>query len=1031
MDLFTSFARQGDGSSTWLWFPTSADAVIAMLCFAVPLAIFGLARRRGGAAGNRVVWLISAFFVALGLLHGASAWNVLSPLHGMLALVRVAALLLAVASFVLVCPMLHQLLAIPRVAQLHEAMTARDLALEQRQGAEDDLSDSQQCLATTLACIGAGMLTIDRAGAVAAMNDLAEHLLGWPIAQARGLDVGKVFVRAGQNHGIGWTNPVDTLMADRAQADRNEDVVVVSRSGVPTPVAVRTSLLFAGDGSARGAVIVFRDVSDARRAEAAATRLAAIVESSVDAIIGKTLDGRITSWNAAAETLFGYTAPEAVGQSVRMLIPVDRENEEMDILRTIAAGARVPPFDTLRRAKNGRLVTVSIGISPIRDAHGAVVGAAKIVRDVSVARRAEAVLRENESRLRFILDSARVGEWTMDLRTGVSLRSKRHDQCFGYVRFDGPWTIDTFTRHVHPEDRAQTLNSLQSAVARSSDWQTECRVVWPDASVHWVRMHGSVRRHAGAPAHMIGIVIDTTTERLAESHQRKAERLEAENRQIQEANRVKTLFLANMSHELRTPLNAIIGFADLLRSGAVPLESDKHQEFLGHIGESGRHLLALINDVLDMSKVESGKFEFYPEPVDLRATIEGVVDILGNDIRRRNLEVVIDADAALREVVIDSTRFKQVLYNYLSNAIKFSRTATRVTVRALVEDAESFRVEVEDHGPGIAHGDLPRLFVEFEQLDSSLTRKHMGTGLGLALTRRIVEGQGGRVGVRSLFGVGSVFHLVLPRAQPARLREATPTAVARPVLAEALPATEPRLDPLACALTEAGWPLDTGARGQTDLLHALGHVYDSISLDLLLPRQAPPGVLSDVRRLRNVHGHRPALPDLSPGFAIADVLRKPIHADQVAAAMRGLRPDGAQPTVLVIDDDPQALDLMGETLRQLGMIAVCMQDGRRALHELDRHAPDAIILDLMMPRFDGFAVLDAVRKLPAWKDTPVFIWTSMILTDEEYAKLARAARAVLSKGQGPLDDLLDNLRRWRPPVPGSRASGALSGRPDR
>ena len=251
--------------------------------------------------------------------------------------------------------------------------------------------------------------------------------------------------------------------------------------------------------------------------------------------------------------------------------------------------------------------------------------------------------------------------------------------------------------------------------------------------------------------------------RLAGAAHIKAQELESENRQVQEASRLKSQFLANMSHELRTPLTAIIGFADLLRMGVVPADAPQHAVFLGHIVTSGQHLLRLINDVLDLSKVESGKFEFFPESFDVGALVGEVQDILQTQIRRKHLRVVADIEPSLGKLVLDPARLKQVLYNYLSNAIKFTPECGLITVRARASGAHHFRMEVEDTGIGIPTRDLPRLFTAYQQLDAGFAKKYEGSGLGLALTRRLVMAQGGSVGVRSTLGVGSVFHLVLNR----------------------------------------------------------------------------------------------------------------------------------------------------------------------------------------------------------------------------------------------------------------------------
>ncbi|MDE2093982.1 MAG: PAS domain S-box protein [Burkholderiales bacterium] len=751
-------------------------------------------------------------------------------------------------------------------------------------------------------------------------------------------------------------------------------------------------------------------------ADAVSGRLAAIVESSNDAIIGKTLDGRITSWNAAATAMFGYSADEAIGRPVQMLIPEQREAEEMHILTQLARGMRVPAFDTVRRAKDGRLLEVSVAISPIRDAQGRVIGASKIARDVSSQRRAEAALRESEARLRFTLEAAQIGDWELDLASGAARRSLRHDRCFGYETLQPEWGFDTFLRHVHPDDRNEVRRSFESAVRDLEDWNVECRVVWPDASVHWIGAHGSIVREPGKPPRMLGIVIDLTMQKLAEQARLTAQRLETENRQIQQASRLKSQFLANMSHELRTPLNAIIGFADLLHAGAVPPGSPKQREFLGHIGTSGRHLLQLINDVLDLSKVESGKLEFFPEPVRLATIVDEVRDVLHASIVRKRIQLATELDATLTDLVLDPTRLKQALYNYLSNAIKFTPQGGRVTVRAHAEGPQHLRIEVEDTGIGIAAADIPRLFVEFQQLDSGATRQYPGTGLGLSLTRRLVQAQGGTVGVRSTPGLGSVFHLVLRRVHVPGAP--VDTTGHRLLVIEDDDREQSRL---ARSLSDAGFLVDTASTGEQAVQQALNTSYDAITLDLLLPDQRGLDVLADIRnhgpsREAPVVGMTmPADACAAAGFAIADVIGKPIRADEVAAAMARLRPTLARRArVLVIDDDRLALDLMQATLGGLGIETVCRLDGREALREIDQVRPDAIVLDLMMPGIDGFEVLDALRQMPSGRDTPVFIWTSMILTDDEYASLARSARAILGKGGGALAAMLEDLRRWRP-----------------
>ena len=260
------------------------------------------------------------------------------------------------------------------------------------------------------------------------------------------------------------------------------------------------------------------------------------------------------------------------------------------------------------------------------------------------------------------------------------------------------------------------------------------------------------------------VMLDITTLKEAEEARSRLTALEAMNAQLQEAGRLKDQFVANVSHELRTPLNAVIGYAHLLQSGTIKPDSPKFVPYLAQIGASGKHLLQLIESMLDFAKMQSGKMEFFPERTNVAHAINDVIDMLQDASERRRVVMTSFVNNDLVEAEVDPARLKQVLLSLLSNAIKFSNEYGGIQVRALIEGDSSFRVEIEDHGIGISDEDLPRLFNHFHQLSSGNTKTHEGTGLGLALVRRMIEAQGGSVGVQSRVGQGSVFHFNLPLA---------------------------------------------------------------------------------------------------------------------------------------------------------------------------------------------------------------------------------------------------------------------------
>jgi PAS domain S-box-containing protein len=520
-------------------------------------------------------------------------------------------------------------------------------------------------------------------------------------------------------------------------------------------------------------------------------------------------------------------------------------------------------------------------------------------------------------------------------------------------------------------------------------------------------------------------IVDLRDRQRLEEIRRHAIELELQNRRIQEANRLKSEFLANMSHELRTPLNAIIGFAELLHDGQVDPASPQHQEFLGDILTSGRHLLQLINDVLDLAKVEAGKLDFRPERVDLDKLIGEVVAITRTTAAAKKITVQTEV-APLGDVVLDPNRFKQVAYNYVSNALKFTPEGGRVTIRTLAEGDDAFRLEVEDTGVGIEQADLGRLFVEFQQLDGGAAKRHQGTGLGLALTRRLVEAQGGRVGVSSRPGKGSVFNATLPRftrAAEAPVLPRTSTArMSRGTRCVLVVEHQERdRDVLVATLHEAGYLTETATTGAQAIARCRERVFDAVTLDLTLPDMSGLDLVAALRgepRMRTV----PVIvvtviPDakLAAGFAVNEVLRKPLDASTLLSSLdrAGVRPERPG-GILVVDDDPRALRLMDAALSSLGYAAITRSSGISALDAAAKLQPAAIVLDLLMPGMDGVEFLDRLRRIPEHLRTPVLIWTMKDLTASEQEQLRQSAQGVLSKNGNTPSTVVAQLQALLP-----------------
>jgi len=647
-------------------------------------------------------------------------------------------------------------------------------------------------------------------------------------------------------------------------------------------------------------------------------------------------------------------------------------------------------------------------------------------------RKSEASLRDSEQRLQAILESATAVVCVKDVEGRYLLVNRRFEEVFHLKRQD---VVGKTDHDVFPKPMADVVRANDQRVINGrAPIQVEELAPHDDGVHTYISSKVPLFNRDGVPYALCGISTDITESKRLEEARWCGKELEEQSRRDREASRLKSEFLANMSHELRTPLNAIIGFAELMHDGKLGPVSAQHQEFLGDILTSSRHLLQLINDVLDLSKVESGKMEFQPATIEPGKLVGEVRDILRTLAAQKRIRVETEVDASLNPLFADPGKLKQVLYNYLSNALKFTPDEGRIVVRLRPEAEQRFRLEVEDTGIGIRPEDQDRLFTEFQQLDGGVARNHQGTGLGLALCKRIVEAQGGFVGVQSTPGVGSVFFAVLPRtarepeiAQAPHLEQRLGTPIVLVVEDDSKDRAW-----LARTLGEAGYSVETVATGGEAVGRGQQARYDAITLDLLLPDMSG----WDVLRALRTQGPNQDTPvivvsvvaeKIAAEFPVHDFLTKPVESHELLGALRrtGLAPNGARP-ILVVDDDPAALKLMRTELQQLGYRSVLASEGEAALRAAAADPPALVVLDLLMPGMNGFEFLNRFRRSPEGRRVPVIVWTVADLTDEVRQRLAASATGVVLKGNGGTGALLAELERYAPRRSASGAKGAQS-----
>jgi signal transduction histidine kinase/CheY-like chemotaxis protein len=514
-----------------------------------------------------------------------------------------------------------------------------------------------------------------------------------------------------------------------------------------------------------------------------------------------------------------------------------------------------------------------------------------------------------------------------------------------------------------------------------------------------------------------GGVVTVMTD-ITELKQREAE-LAAACDAADEANRTKSSFLANMSHELRTPLNAIIGYSEILQEDAADKDDKELIEDLSKIESAGRHLLGLINNILDLSKIEAGKMDVFIEPVDIQALINEVLSIVKPliDKSENTIEVICPAD--IGSFRSDQTKVKQCLLNLLSNANKFTSKGT-LTLTVAREDNSGVCFRVSDTGLGMTQEQLGRLFQAFSQADASITKRFGGTGLGLAITKHFCTMLGGDVTVESTPGKGSTFIIRLPD------QSAGPVAVEAPAPATAADGRATVLvvddDPsvrslLARTLEKEGYRVISAANGVQALALAREHRPQAITLDVMMPKLDGWGALKELKadaELRDIPVIMVSVLN-ERGMAIplgaADFVTKPVDRQRLTAILRAHCADPSSASILVVEDDLPTNEALCRSLTSMGYVAHAAVNGRSGLDWLAIHpAPSLILLDLMMPEVDGFEFLRELRQQPAFVDVPVIVVTAKELTAEDVRILRGQTERIITKDQTYLTELAAAVR---------------------
>ena len=974
----------------------------------------------------------------------------------------------------------------------------RDFARRQR--AEAALRESEESLSTTLSSIGDAVLATDTQGCVTRMNPVAERLTGWPFAEARGRPVGEVFRIVNEHTRAPAEMPVARVLATGTVQGLANHTLLLARNGAEHPIADSASPLRDATGLVTGVVLVFRDATSERTAERlqrehndrlevrvrertaqleeSEARLKTTVDHLSEGVVVASIDGRLLELNHAAVEMHGFVRREEYlhhateFQDVFELVNLTGQVlpfEEWPLPRVLR-GATLREFDIVLRRRDGaaeRIISYGGALVPGPD--GKPVLAVLTCRDITARHRADEEIRALNASL-----EQRVAERTAEVEQARRELQDLYDAApCGYhsvdedgliVRMNDTWLAwlgyarEEVVGCMHHPD----LMTPESAAAFRERWfPLFKRQGWlADAEFEYVRKDGStlvgslqaslIRDAQGRFVASRSVVADITEQRHAAEQVRALNAdLEERTRQLENASRAKSDFLATMSHELRTPLNSIIGFSEMLKDGVLgPLE-DRQRGFIGDIYAAGAHLLSLINDILDLSKVEAGMMQLEAAPVDLAELLRASPLVVREKAHAHRLQLGVRLAADLGPMLADDRKVKQIVYNLLSNAVKFTPDGGSVTLAArrcvradvLLErdrpgrlfplppgDASEFvEISVEDTGVGIPEESLSMLFEPFSQVDASVSRRYGGTGLGLSLVRRLAELHGGTVGVASRAGAGSRFVVWLPfrAAEPARPRDVAEGTVL-PVGVSAIPLAlvVEDDDRMAVMIEEElrrdGFEVMRAATGEEGLVRAHKRKPDLITLDIFLPSMDGWEFL---RRLR-ADAHLAETPvvivtvskDHDRGLALGArrVLQKPFERDELIAALSGLlprRPGSTAARVLVVDDNRTAVDLLAAVLEPEGYLVLRAYGGAEAIDVARHERPDLVVLDLMMPEVSGFEVAQALRQSEDTVSIPILVLTAKDLTAQDRVRLKGSVSGVLEKSRFSGAELLAELHR--------------------
>lgn len=759
--------------------------------------------------------------------------------------------------------------------------------------------------------------------------------------------------------------------------------------------------------------------------------LAALLNACPMAIMILDHEATIHLWSGGAQRVFGWTEAEMLGRHV----PAEWADRVKPLVESIRRGDASGECEFSAHRNDGNGITVHLFARPLIHEGTTDPWTVFVFNDVTARRGAELEhlrLAESESRFRSLLEAAPDGILEVDDKGVIALVNTAAERMFGYSREEligqsVKVLIPSELHHRHDRHQATYLEHPQS---RPMGTGLTLLAQRRDGSQLPVEISLSPV-HSKLGMRVSAIIRDVTERRQADEeirglYERFAQELSAKNQQlevrakeVERANRLKSEFLASMSHELRTPLHTIIGFTELLAEEVEGPLNDKQKRFLKHVHQDSLHLLELINDILDLSKIESGRLDLKPEDFDSAEAVDEVLAGIAPAAGSKSINVSNLVSHGLT-IHADRLRFKEILLNLLSNAVKFTPERGSIWVGSDFEPGFAL-ISVTDTGIGIPSEEHLSVFDKFYQVGNTTKGVREGTGLGLAITKSLVEMHGGRIWVESEPGKGSCFSFTMPvpghepRKSPAEPVRSKPLVL----IVEDEPAAQ---ELLVRYLEPHGYQTAVAPNYDSALQKALELRPDALTVDLLIPGKSGWKLIQELRR-RPETSRIPMLvvsvldeEQATLAMGATAYLRKPLKKDSLLQALQKYvrRRPGRAEKILVVDDDEECRELSREVLDATGYLPLVARNGREALEILAQVPVSAAIIDLMMPQMDGFSLISHVRGNPATASLPLLVLTGKELDIDDMALLHSQTEAVILKAKNWREDLLRQLRKVVP-----------------